>query len=100
MWSYMYIGLHEKYSLFLSDLNETWIFLNIFSKNIQISNFIKICLVGAELFHTDGQTDMTKQIAAFGNSANAPKNYSFQLWNLLEHFALRIHPRTSAHMGP
>jgi len=34
--------------------------------------------VGAELFHTDGQTDgrteITKLIVAFRNSANAPKN--------------------------
>ena len=33
--------------------------------------------VGAELFHadthTDGRTDMTKLVVAFGNFANAPK---------------------------
>ena len=40
-------------------------FLVRFSKNIQISNFMKIRLVGAELFHADGQTDMTKLIVAF-----------------------------------
>ena len=28
-----------------------------FSKNAQISNFLKIRPVGAELFHADGQTD-------------------------------------------
>jgi len=27
-----------------------------FSKNTQITNFIKICIVKAELFHADGQT--------------------------------------------
>ena len=32
-------------------------FLDRFSKNTQISNFVKIGPVGAELFHTDGQTD-------------------------------------------
>ena len=32
--------------------------LNRFSKNIQISNFMKIRPVGTELFHADGQTDM------------------------------------------
>jgi hypothetical protein len=30
--------------------------------------------VGAELFHADKQTDMTKLIVAFRNFANAPKN--------------------------
>jgi len=28
-----------------------------FEKNSQISNFMKICLVGAELFHMDRPTD-------------------------------------------
>jgi len=35
---------------------------------------MKISRVGAELFHVDGQTDMTKLIVALGNFANAPKN--------------------------
>ena len=34
---------------------------------------MKIHPVGAELFDADGQTDMTKPIAAFRNFANAPK---------------------------
>jgi len=42
-----------------------------------MTNFMKIRLVGAELFHTDGQkdrqTDITKLIVAFHNFANAPK---------------------------
>jgi len=49
-------------------------FLNSFSKNTQISNFIKICPVGAELFHADRRTDMTKLIVAFRTFANAPNN--------------------------
>ena len=32
-------------------------FLDTFSKNTQISNFMKICLVEAELFHADWRTD-------------------------------------------
>jgi len=32
-------------------------FLEIFSKNIEISNFTKIRPVAAELFHADGRTD-------------------------------------------
>jgi len=35
---------------------------------------MKICPVGAELFHVDGQTDMAKLIVTFRNFANAPKN--------------------------
>jgi len=29
--------------------------------------------MGAELFHADGQTDMTRLMVAFRNFANAPK---------------------------
>ena len=35
---------------------------------------MKIRSVGAELFHEDGRTDMTKLIVAFRNFANTPKN--------------------------
>jgi hypothetical protein len=45
-----------------------------FSKNTQISNFMKMRPVGAELFHADGRTDMTKLTAAFRNFADSPKN--------------------------
>ena len=73
----MYISLHVKYSLFLSDVNETWILSKDLRKNTQISNFIEIRPVGAELFNaggrTDGQADMTKLIIAFRNFANARK---------------------------
>jgi len=57
----MRIVLHVKYSLFLSDCNENWNFLERFSeKNIQISNFMKICLFAAELFHADRWKDGRK----------------------------------------
>jgi len=44
-----------------------------FSKNIQISNFMKILSVGSELFLVDRRTEMTKLIDAFRSSSNAPK---------------------------
>ena len=45
--SQMYVGLHVKYLLFLSDINPIWIFPT------DILN-----LMGAELLHEDGQTDV------------------------------------------
>jgi hypothetical protein len=53
---------------FLEKLN----FLDRFSKNIQISDFMKIRSVATEVFHADGRTD-TKLIVAFRNLAKAPK---------------------------
>ena len=38
-----------------------------------ISSLIKICPVGAELFHADGQTDVRKLTVPFRNFANVPK---------------------------
>jgi len=37
----------------------------IFEKKTHISNFRKIRLVGAEFYHADGQTHMTKLTVAF-----------------------------------
>jgi hypothetical protein len=48
--------------------------LDRFSEKAEISNFIKIRPMGGELFHTDGQTDMTKLTVAFRNFVNAPRN--------------------------
>jgi len=50
----MYTRLHVNCPVFLSDFNETH-FLDRFSKNIQFSNFMKICPVGS-LVITDGRT--------------------------------------------
>ena len=49
-----------KAPLFLSNFNEILIFATDFWKNIQISNFMKILSVGAELFHANGWADMKK----------------------------------------
>jgi len=69
----MYIGLHTKYPLFLSDINEKN-FLNRFSKKTRISNFTKSHPAGAELIHADRQTDMTKLLVAFRYFAKPPEN--------------------------
>jgi hypothetical protein len=45
-------------------------FLDRFSKNTQISNFMEIRLVETELFHTDGQINITKLMFAFRNFAD------------------------------
>jgi ubiquitin C-terminal hydrolase len=58
------------------------------SKNIQISNFIKVLSVGAELFNADGQTDTTKLIRSFCNFVNAPKSRlrGKKFWNCISFF--------------
>jgi hypothetical protein len=49
-------------------------FLDRFSKNTQISNFIEILLVGTELFHEDGRTDGHDEAnSLFQNFEKAPK---------------------------
>jgi hypothetical protein len=65
--------LRINYPIFLSYFNGTWNFIDRFSKNTQISNFIEIGPVGAELFLADGQTDITKLVVASRSFANAPK---------------------------
>ena len=57
----MYIGLHVNCPLVLSDLNKSRIFPTYLKKNSQISNFMKILPVEAELFHGDGKTDRQKR---------------------------------------
>ena len=43
-------------------------------KKPQIENFTKIRPVGADLFHAEEETDMTKLTVAFRNFTNGPKN--------------------------
>jgi len=52
-------------------------FLERFSNNPQTSNFTNIRAGGAELFHSDGRTDMTKLIDVFRNFSKAPRNWLF-----------------------
>jgi hypothetical protein len=76
----MYLGLQVEYPLFMSDFNQTCC-LERLPKNPQLSNFMKLCPVGAELLHMDGQTDrqthrqryMIKLVTAFHNIVNVAK---------------------------
>jgi hypothetical protein len=48
---------------------------------------MKIRPLGAEFFHADGDTDMSKQIVAFRNFANAPKEGILRKTaNIIAHF--------------
>ena len=53
---------------------------HIFKKKSQISSFIKIRPVGAELLHADKRTDMTKLRVAARNFTNAPKKHCNIHW--------------------
>jgi hypothetical protein len=63
--SKIYIGLHVKCPYCFQILIKLEISQQIFEKKSEISNFMKIRPVGAELFHADGQTDKKKIIVAF-----------------------------------
>jgi hypothetical protein len=76
IWSEMFISLHVKYPLCLSDFNETWLFSTDFQKHSNIK-FHENPSSGSRVVpcgRTDRRTDMTHLIAAFRNLANAPKN--------------------------
>ena len=71
--SYMYIGFHVKYSIFLSDF--------LMTREYSKTDFRKILKykiswnkrpVGAEIFQTGRRTGMTKRVVAFRNFANEP----------------------------
>jgi len=80
----MYIGLHVKYRLFLSDFNETWIFWadlwNIFKYQI---SWKSIQWEPSCSMRTDRRTDMTKLILASRNFVRAPKNGRFEFSTLV-----------------
>jgi hypothetical protein len=56
--------------------NDNLIVSTNFRESTQISTFMKIRPVGAELFHADGQMDRKNLTFAFRNFANAPKKGS------------------------
>jgi len=66
-------GLHAKYSSNMSRFRKTSIFIDIFSKNTQILNFINTRPVGVELLHavrrTDGHDEADSLFPQFGEGA-------------------------------
>ena len=64
-------------------------FLDRFSKNTQISTFMKIRPVGTELFHADTLPDKTKLIVAFRKFKNAPKEDKIIIFKDAPNFTLR-----------
>jgi flagellar motor component MotA len=58
----------------LSDFNGSCVFSTDFRKTLEYQFLMKISPVGAELFHAERQTDMTKVIVALYSFANAAKN--------------------------
>ena len=66
----MYIRIHVRYLLFMSDFNKNLIFSTGF-ENIQISNSMSISVQKNR--DREGQTDMTELIIAYSNSAKSPK---------------------------
>ena len=56
---------------------------------------MKIRPLGAEMFHADRQTDMTKLIVAFRNFANAPTNYVVCVRVGIRNFILQPYYKTN-----
>jgi hypothetical protein len=72
----MYTGIHVKYPLFLSDFNETCIFLTVFAKysNTKFHENLLNRRIVVACGQTYGRTDIAILTVAFRNFANAPKN--------------------------
>ena len=71
----MYVGIHVKDPLFLSDFNDTWIFLTEFRNwNMKFHENLSSESPVVPYGRTKGQTYMTKLIVAFRNFENVPKN--------------------------
>jgi len=85
----MYLDLPVKYQFFISDFNETWIFLSQFLRHTQIPDFMKICPVGAKLFHADERTDRRDDALQFCKWKHSSKptiqqHLSFKMWYTIQ----------------
>jgi hypothetical protein len=70
----MYIDLHVKYPLFLSDFNENWIFSTNFRKMLKYKILWKSVQKDPSCsMWRDGQTDRYDEANIFRDFANAPK---------------------------
>jgi len=68
----MYVGLHAKGRLFLSDWNQTYIFWTDVSKTSQLYNFKKSLSSGSQI-EPCGLTDRHEKANTFCNFANVLK---------------------------
>ena len=66
---------------------------NRISKNTQISDFMKIHPVGAELFHVDRQTDMMNLIVTLGNYQTCLKTSQSVICRDIIYTCSRIHTK-------
>ena len=57
IWSKIYIGLHVKYPLYLSDFHEISNLSKVFRKVLKYKIVMNVRPVGTELFHADRRTD-------------------------------------------
>ena len=77
----MYIGIHVKCPLCLSDLNSTWIFSKYFRKTLKFKiSWKSLQWEPSCSMRTDGQTDTMKLTVDFRNFANAPTNDTSVKW--------------------
>jgi hypothetical protein len=65
-------------------------------ESTQISNFMKVRLVGAQLFHADGRTEITKITVGFRHFASMSKNEDLILIILRSRILLRFAPNCTA----
>jgi hypothetical protein len=70
-----------------------------FSKNNQISNFMKNRPVGAEVFHADGRTGLAKVRVAFRNFANARNQTATSTTQQARHYnAIDLRPEYTSRL--